>query len=108
MPLLRGELPRLREPVGGHQPLAFRQIHFADKPVQMLNQRLHDLAKPWREACFPAFQGKTREIFLGGVLHGILRKLAPPSIPWHCGWQSPESYQQERRTRPTLSRPSTR
>ncbi len=58
VPLFGRELPRLREPVHGGQPLVLLQVHFADKAVQMLDERLHDLTEPRRVARFPAFQGK--------------------------------------------------
>jgi hypothetical protein len=72
LPLGRAQLPGAREPVDRGCPFRLGRLDVADEPVQMPDQRLHDLPQTRVGDILPALERDVGEIVLGHIGHGWL------------------------------------
>jgi hypothetical protein len=71
LPLLRAQLAGAGEPIDRSRPLRLRRLDVAHEAVQVLDQRLHDLAQARIGDVLPAFQRHVGEVVFGYVGHVI-------------------------------------
>ena len=72
LPLLGGQLAGAGEPIDRGRPFRLRRLDLAHETVQVLDQRLHDLAQARIGDVLPALQRYIGEVVFGYVGHGHL------------------------------------
>jgi hypothetical protein len=96
LPLLRGQLAGAGEPIDRGCPFRLRRLDVAHEAVQVLDQRLHDLAQARIGDVRPALQRHVGEVVFGYVGHGHLLEAVVPAC-WRVSYRGREFHVDFRR-----------